>query len=579
MNSLVRFATIALLCTRALAATEYPLGEDSQPQDGVPQGRVIKGVFAQSKVFPGTTRDYTIYVPQQLDLAKPAPFLVLQDGGGFQAVNVLNNLIHKEQIPAQVGIFVMHGRVKTISSNALDRFNRSYEYDGMGENYARFLIDELFPFLEQTHGIKLSTNAVDGAIGGASSGAICAFTAAWERPERFSRVFSSIGTYVGLRGGDAYPTLIRKMEPRPIRIFMQDGENDLNIYGGDWWMANQMMLRALQFSGYDVAHVWGDGGHDGKHATAVFPDALRWLWRDYPQPIVANGQGSSRQPIARLLDGGWELVSSGHGFTEGPAVNARGEVFFTDIPKSLIHKVSLNGTVSEFAEDTDGANGLMFGPDGRLYAAAGNRVMAYDERGKAKEIAELLPMRGGENAPALNDLAISQTGNIYATVPSHRQVWLIKPNGDKRVVDTGIAFPNGILLSPDQSLLFVADMRGQLVWSFQVQPDGGLAHKQPYHHLHQPDALEMSAADGMCVDTNGTLYVATAMGVQFCDQAGRVNGIISKPQRKWLANVVLGGPAFNELYACSEDKVFKRRLNTRGANSFQAPVKPATPRL
>jgi sugar lactone lactonase YvrE/enterochelin esterase-like enzyme len=557
-------------------ANPYPPGPDSQPQEGVPKGERIKGIFDQSKIFPGTTRDYTIYIPTQLDRSKPAPFMVLQDGGGYRADVVFDNLIHKKEVPALIGLFVNHGRVKALNTNATDRFNRSYEYDGLGDNYARFLLEEFFPFIEQKHGIKLSSNPNDGSIGGASSGAICAFTAAWERPDRFRRVFSSIGTYVGLRGGNAYPTLIRKTEPKPFRIFLQDGENDLNIYGGDWWMANQEMERALVFAGYDVNHAWGNGAHDGNQSTQVFPDALRWLWRDYPAEIKPNPEGKSKQPVAKLLGGDWELISEGHGFTEGPAVNAKGEVFFTDIPRSRIHKITVDGKVSVFAEDTGNANGLMFGPDGRLYAASNGKkqIVAYDENGKSSVVVEEIES---------NDLAVGYNGNLYVTDPGHKQVWLVTPKGEKRVVDAnekgGLQFPNGVRLAPDQSLLYVADMRGQFIWSYQVAPDGGLAYKQQYFHLHQPDALEMSAADGMCLDTNGALYVATAMGVQFCDQAGRVNGIISRPQNKWLANVVFGGANFDELYACCSDKVYKRKLNTRGANSFQPPVKPPMPRL
>jgi sugar lactone lactonase YvrE/enterochelin esterase-like enzyme len=578
MKSLTSIVAVTLSLASVFAAQSpnYPAGPNSQPQEGVPKGARFKGNFTDSKIFPGTTRDYTIYVPRQLTGSNPAPFMVMQDGIQYKADVVFDNLIHKKEIPPLVGIFVTPGIVKTSNSNALPRFNRSYEYDGLGDNYARFLIEELFPTIERRYAIKLSTNANDGSIGGASSGAIAAFTAAWERPDRFRRVFSSIGTFVGLRGGNVYPTLIRKTESKPIRIFLQDGENDQNIYGGDWWMANQEMERALIFAGYDVDHAWGKGGHDGNQATQIFPDALRWLWRDYPKEIQANAEGKSKQPIAKLLAGDWELVSEGHGFTEGPAVNAKGEVFFTDIPKSRIHKIALDGKVSVFAEDTGNANGLMFGPDGKLYAAANGKkqITAYDEDGKASVVAEEIEC---------NDLAIGGNGNIYVTDPNHKQVWLVKPNGEKRVVDSnekgGLQYPNGIRFSPDQTLLYVADMKGRFIWSYQVQPDGGLAHKQQYFHMHEPDALEMSAADGMCLDTNGTLYVATAMGVQFCDQAGRVNGIISKPQNKWLANVVFGGANFDELYACCSDKIFKRKLNTRGANSFQPPFKPPTPRL
>ena len=252
--------------TVALAADDYSPGPDSKPQPDVPKGEVTKHTFDQSKIFPGTTREYWVYVPKQYDPAKAAPVMVFQDGIQYSAPVVFDNLIHKKEIPPLIGVFVMHGRVKAPSANALDRFNRSFEYDGLGDNYVRFLLEELFPHIVREQKLNLSTHGNDRAIAGASSGAICAFTAAWERPDAFRRVFSSIGTYVGLRGGHNYPTLIRKFEPKPIRIFLQDGSNDLNIYGGAWFLANQEMLSALEFAGYDVTHVWGDGGHNVKHA-------------------------------------------------------------------------------------------------------------------------------------------------------------------------------------------------------------------------------------------------------------------------------------------------------------------------
>jgi len=150
--------------------------------------------------------------------------------------------------------------------------------------------------------IRLSKDGNDRAIAGSSSGAICAFTAAWERPDSFRRVFSAIGTYVGLRGGNVYPTLIRKYEPKPIRIFLQDGRRDLNHWGGDWWMANQEMERALTFAGYEVNHVWGEDGHSNKHATEIFPDAMRWLWKDWPRPVKAGAGSAQLQEI--LIPGG-----------------------------------------------------------------------------------------------------------------------------------------------------------------------------------------------------------------------------------------------------------------------------------
>jgi sugar lactone lactonase YvrE len=332
------------------------------------------------------------------------------------------------------------------------------------------------------------------------------------------------------------------------------------------------MLSALKFAGYDLKHEWGDGGHTGKHGGAIFPDAMRWLWRDYPQPIKA-GEGS-KQAVASILIPGeeWQVVSEGHRFTEGPVANEKGELFFTDIPNNRIHKVSIDGKVSVFAEETGGANGLKFGPDGKLYACADRKkqIVAYDSSGKASTVVEDVNC---------NDIAVSHKGEIYFTDPGNKQVWFINKAGEKRVVDKGIGRPNGIAFTPDQTLLLVADTSGQFVYSFQVQADGSLAQKQRYFHLHMPDGATESGADGMAVDSDGTLYVATAVGLQFCDQAGRVNGIINKPQRMWLSNATFGGSDLSYLYVTCGDKVYRRKTKAKGVLSWNAPVLPRAPRL
>jgi sugar lactone lactonase YvrE/enterochelin esterase-like enzyme len=550
-----------------------------QPATDVPKGEVVKYTFDKSKIFPGTVRDYWIYVPKQYDPAKPACLYVNQDGVQYNAPAVFDRLIHAKEMPIVIGVFVMHGRVKAPSAQALDRFNRSYEYDGLGENYVRFLLDELLPEVEKKttsdgRAIRLSRDGNDRCIAGASSGAICAFTAAWERPDVFRRVFSAIGTYVGLRGGNVYPTLIRKYEPKPIRIFLEDGSNDLNIYGGDWWMANQEMERALRFAGYEVNHAWGEGGHSGKHATEIFPDAMRWLWKDWPAPIKA-GAGSPNLRAILQPGAGWELVAKGYKFTEGPAVNAKGEVFFNDIPDSKTYKISLDGQVSVFLADSKRANGQAFGPDGRLYAVTGTRqVLAYNAEGKAEVIADGI---------AGNDIVVRHDGGVYVTHPGGGRepslVWYISPKGEKKVVDKGgVKFTNGVTLSPDQSLLYVADYASHWVYSYQIQPDGSLAHKQRYYHLHVPDTADDSGADGIRVDRNGRLYAATRMGLQVCDQAGRVNAIIPTPNGR-IANLCFGGEKFDTLFATCGDRVYKRKVKVQGAQAFQEPHKPAPPQL
>ena len=575
------FVTPMAFAQTTQVAENYPPHPDSQPQPGVPKGEVLKLTFDQSKVFPGTWREYWVYVPAQYTPDKPACVYVNQDGIQWNAPVVFDNLIHKKEMPVTIGVFVMHGKVRAADANTeLDRFNRSYEYDGLGDNYARFILEELLPEVEKQktsdgRAIRLSKNGNDRAIGGSSSGAIAAFTAAWERPDAFSRVFSAIGTYVGLRGGDRYHTLIRKYEPKPLRIFLQDGTNDQNIYAGDWWMANQTMERALVFAGYELQHVWGEGAHNGEQGTAIFPDVMRFLWKDWPQPVKA-GKSKNNTLDALLIPGEeWQLVSDGYRFTEGSAVNQQGEVFFNDVSSRKTYKIGLDGKVSLFLADSRGGDGQTFGPDGRLYAAAAaeQKILAWDTAGKATVIAE--GFKG-------NDIVIAHNGNIYVTNPGSgndpSNVWLIRPNGEKKIVDTGLKFSNGITLSPDQTVLYVDDMRSHWVYSYQIQVDGMLQYKQKYYWLHVPDTLDESQADGMRVDREGRLYVATKLGIQICDQAGRVNAIIPTPNGR-IANLCFGGESFDTLFAMCGDKVYKRKLKVKGAHGWDAPNKPAEPGL
>ncbi|QDT49118.1 Gluconolactonase precursor [Symmachiella dynata] len=564
-----------LVLTSAVAAAEenYDIDPDSLPQKGVPQGE-IKGPFPwKSEIFPGTEREYWIYVPAQYDKDKPACVMVVQDGlgraKGWKMPTVFDNLIHKGEMPVTIGIFITPGVVPAPHEGAQARFNRSFEYDSLGDRYANFLIEEILPEVSKSY--NLSEDPNDRAISGASSGAICAFNVAWERPDQFRRVFSTIGTFVGLRGANEFPVLVRKVEPKPIRVFLQDGSNDLDLYGGSWWVANQDMLASLAWAGYDVNHAWGQGGHNGKQGAAILPDAMRWLWRDYPEPIrVGTGGGKRRTDI--LIPGeDWQLVSKGHKFTEGPAVNDKGEVFFTDVPNSQIYKIGLDGMVSLFAEETGNANGLMFGKDGKLYACVSGKkqIVAYSPDGKSEVIAENV---------SCNDLVIGDNG-IYVTDPENKRVLHI--GWDKKVSvvdDKGLEFPNGVVLSPDQSLLYVADTRRQYVNSYQVQPDGTLRYKQPFHHLHIAPTQTDTGADGMTVDDQGRLYVATRMGVQVCDQPGRVHLILSKPQGSWLSNVVFGGKDLNTLYVTCGGSIYKRKMNAKGLSVGNL-LKPPKPRL
>ncbi len=580
MNIVLRFRSCLLLAVFLLgAAVQLPAQDETPPvpvearrAEGVPQGK-IEGPFEfRSQIFPGTVRKYWVYIPAQYDPDQPPCLMIVQDGlglaNGWNVPTVLDNMIHQGRVPVQLGLFIDHGQVPAPHEKAQPRFNRSFEYDGLGDAYARFLIEELLPEVRRRW--VFSDNPDDRCIAGASSGAICAFNAAWERPDAFRRVLSSIGTYTALRGGDQFPALVRKTENKPLRVFLQDGSADLDIYAGSWWHANQAMLSALQFAGYDVTNVWGDGGHNRQHMTSILPQALDWLWRDYPQPIPAGRAKIRRTDL--LLDGeDWELVSEGHGFTEGPAVGSDGRLYFTDIPGNRIHRVEADGRVSVFAEDTGKANGLMAGPDGKLYACrtADEQIVRYSTTGQMEVFATGI---------AGNDLVVLADGSGYVTEPSKKQIWHFSPSGETQLVDTGIEFPNGIITSPDQTLLSVADTRGRFCYSWQCLPDGTLTAKQKYGWLHVNDETR-SNADGMTVDTEGRVYVTTASGVQVLDQLGRVHFIIRSPGKGWLSNVTFGGENRDVLYATCGTEVWKRKLKATGVNLSAGPVMPPKPGL
>jgi enterochelin esterase-like enzyme len=263
---------------------------DREVQPGVAQGKVAADVYAESKIFPGTRRDYSVYVPAQYTGEKPACLMVFMDGSGyarkdgaFRVPVVFDNLIHQKVMPLTIAVFVNPGTIPSTKPGAKDRSNRSFEYDSMGDRYARFLVDEFLPVALK--GLNVSTDPKQRAVCGSSSGGICAFTAAWERPDQFGKVLSHIGSFTNIRDGWAYPGLVRKSKaaPKPIKVLLQDGKDDLNNLFGNWPLANEDLAAALKFAGYDYKFVMTEGGHSGTYAGEQLLSSLRWLWSDQMQ--------------------------------------------------------------------------------------------------------------------------------------------------------------------------------------------------------------------------------------------------------------------------------------------------------
>ena len=362
---------VAIFVPNSRAEETYPRHPDSIRRDGIAPGDVQRFTLDDSSIFPGTTREVAIYIPAAYQPSEPAAVMIFQDGlkyvrenSGWHLPEVFDNLIDEGAMPVTVAVCVMPGEVDA-GDEGRERYNRSFEYDSVSPRYAKFIIEELLPQVRER--VQITDDPNRTAIGGSSSGAIAAFGVAWHRPDRVRRVFSTIGTYVGLRGGDAYPTLVRKSEPKPLRVFLQDGRNDLNIYGGDWFTANLDMLSALQWGGYQTEHVWGDGGHNGKHGGAIFPDALRWLWKDANQPIEPPSVANHPEWSKWLLPGeAWRTAEEPRELTDLP-----GERSFAVVDDGLV-RTDADGSSAAVAIPMKTVDAAVQTPDAKFLWVASN---------------------------------------------------------------------------------------------------------------------------------------------------------------------------------------------------------------
>ncbi len=578
----------------AWAQTDYKLGPDSQVKENVPHGTTTHYTFKNSRIFPGTERDYWVYVPAQYDKTKPACVMVFQDGGGWQSANggfrvpvVFDNLIASGEMPVCVAVMVNPGVVPAANPNALPRYNRAYEYDTPSDAYARFLVSELLPEVGKT--VNLTTDPNGRAIAGSSSGGMAAFTAAWFRPDLFRRVVSYIGSFTDLRGGDLYPSQVRKMEPKPIRVFMQDGSRDQDIYGGAWFLANTDLAAALKFSGYDYQFVIGDGGHSGQQGASILPDALRYIWKGYPAPIIAAS--NDRQPIMNLVTAGgnWKLAYEGKGAIGGIAPDANGNVLLSDTGRDAVLRLPTDGgAATVWREKTGGVGPLAFAPNGDILAAQPEkgRIVSLGSAPNGKETVLA-------KSAFVSALTVGHDGTVYATDKREGRLYTIAPTAGAKttLLPLDADLPGGgrgVCLSPDQTLLFVSPQAGgtngqaKTVYSYQLL-DGGkkAAYRETYHDL---SAVAVGSGDtgasGMATDTNGWLYVATNAGICVCDQAGRTNGIINAPTVSVpTTHLAFGGLGNSVLYAVAGNRVYKRQTKAVGVHSQSEPTKPPGPRL
>ena len=435
------------------------------------EGALLSFRIDDSVIYPGTEREIQVYVPAAYDGKTPACLLVRMDGGAEFTAGELDALIAEGSIPVTIGVFIEPGKIYDSSRNVI-RYNRSNEYDRVDGRFASFLEKEVLPrvnALTTPDGKKvlLSSRAADHAITGSSSGAICAFNAAWQRPDLFTRVYSVVGTYVPFRGGDQFPALVRKGEPRPIRVFLQDNMDDTwNPLFGSWFEYNRIMLSALEFAGYDVRHQWNEGKHSGTNGDRAFRDVMRWLWSGWPSGIQAGKTGN--QTLLDIVDpdSPWTVVSEG--IREG----------------AMLQPYSENSVLLEEGK--------------KLYVLSSEGSRA--------------PYKG--KAQAYDPYSAVYPGGSHIAKRVEGSNW---------------------------------------VWSY-VLKDGAETYGQEFYYLY-------TDAGQILFDDKGYLYVASSVGIQVCDQNGRVRAILPLPEGR-VESIAF---ADNCLYALSGGRLYVRRLKRSGS--------------
>lgn len=401
---------------------------------------LIDGVLEESAIYPGTVHTLQVYVPDQYDGKEPAALYVGLDGVLCNAPQVMDSLIAEGKMPCTIGVFLQPGVIKDADGNVL-RYNRSYEFDSTTGTFAAFLESEVLPAVEQKttakgKPIRLSRRPEERMIFGLSSGGIAAFNAAWHRPDLFGKVFTGVGTFVAMRGGNDLQALVRKTEPLPLRVFIQDGSNDVwNPLFGHWYEGNQMLASALKFAGYDVECDWSDGGHNVTRSTEIFSQVMEWMWHDWPAaPVLGKTGNDFLQAMLVEDDNGWTKMGGG-------------------VDKEPVKRI--------------------------IY-------------------------------PDLTTVAWTQSENE------------------------------------------------NFVWQFILQ-DSRLTCGEPFYWLHNDDPSEYLEVRTLTFDGNGNLWVATRMGIQICDQNGRVRAILRLPQGCGPVNEIIIGNGIVTL--STSDAMWQRHFN------------------
>ena len=506
------------------------------------RGEVITFSINQSLRYPGTTREILVYIPQQYNDTAPACLLVCMDGILYDATTVLDNLITSGEMPVTIGVFINPGVVYDEDHNVV-RYNRCKEFDSTDDTWAQFIEHEVLPQVRALktkagQSINISSDPNDCAITGASSGGIAAFTAAWNRPDMFSRVYTTVGTFVAMRGGHEYPAIVRKTEPKPLRIYMQDGWYDVwNPIFGEWFEYNLLMESAFNFAGYEAFHVWNRGNHSIKYGTLAFPDAMRWLWKGYPARV--NKGTSNNGMLQAILDPAYDWVSL-------PIAEA------------------IDGDIYPAAE-------------GKIVFASGNQVCQVNSDGQLQVVSTL---KSGERLMgeglSLRSNTLYKNGQKVAEglracqsvqeLAGGKYVALCHPSVKSSSNVTVLAQgTRAVAVAPDYRFCVSAQEHTHHLISTIMDKKGNMLYSEPFYFLHDLSNGTLATAGNMAFDTQGNLYVATPMGVQVADHNGRVRAILSLPAGQ-VHSLAFSG---NYLYVRCGEQIFVRQMKAIGHNPKQ----------
>ena len=536
------FSTFLLIIALSVSAQQAynvraPFDPATVKMEESMRGEVLRFTLSDSPIYPGTEREILVYVPQQYTGEQPACLLVCMDGILYDATTVMDNLIASGEMPVTIGVFIQPGVVHDEAGEVV-RYNRCKEFDSTDDLFVTFIETEVLAKVEgmQTASgktIHLSHDANDRAITGASSGGIAAFTAAWNRPDLFSRVYTTVGTFVAMRGGHEYPAVVRKTEPKPLRIYMQDGWYDVwNPIFGEWFEYNLLMESAFNFAGYEVFHHWNRGNHSIKYGTLAFPDAMRWLWKGYPARVQKGWSNNGMLQDILLKDEDWQEIALPMAIDSDLFATADSSIVFSS--RATIHKVSPAGVCTRVGELKSGE--CLLGED-------------LTARGTT------LYHKGAKVADALHGLVAAQvlSDGQYLALCNDRAK--SKPN--VWVVSAG---SRALAVAPDYRFCVTGEAHTHHLLSTIISQQGEMLYSEPFYYLHDLSNGVLQPAGNMAFDTKGNLYVATEMGVQVADHNGRVRAILSLPAGG-VQSLAFAG---NYLYVLCGNRLFVRKMKAEG---------------